>query len=164
MKVGFIGLGHMGAGMAASLLSAGHQVTVYNRVRGQRRMNSSKKARLRRRPYPTPAAAMPVMTMLADDAAIESAVYGSKGLIVLKNSLKPVCVLIHFSWRQEMRSMMGERTVMQEALFYGFSLERHVPSDHMLRSRSTGSSICRAFGLTLSRTTARWVGPRSIRS
>jgi hypothetical protein len=30
--------------------------------------------------------------------------------------------------------MMGERTVMQEALFYGFSLEQHVPADHMLRS------------------------------
>jgi len=30
--------------------------------------------------------------------------------------------------------MMGERTVLQEALFYGFSLERHVPSDHLLRS------------------------------
>jgi len=30
--------------------------------------------------------------------------------------------------------MMGERTVMQEALFYEFSLERHVPSDHLLRS------------------------------
>lgn len=29
---------------------------------------------------------------------------------------------------------MGERTVMQEALFYEFSLERHVPSDHLLRS------------------------------
>ena len=29
--------------------------------------------------------------------------------------------------------MMGERTVMREALFYSFSLERHVPSDHMLR-------------------------------
>ena len=29
--------------------------------------------------------------------------------------------------------MMGERRVMQEALFYGFSLERHVPSSHMLR-------------------------------
>ena len=26
--------------------------------------------------------------------------------------------------------MMGERTVVQEALFYGFSLERHVPSVH----------------------------------
>jgi hypothetical protein len=29
--------------------------------------------------------------------------------------------------------MMGERRVMQEALFYGFSLERQVPSDHLLR-------------------------------
>ena len=30
--------------------------------------------------------------------------------------------------------MMGERTVMQEALFYSFSLEDHVPQDHLLRS------------------------------
>jgi transposase len=29
--------------------------------------------------------------------------------------------------------MMGERRVMQEALFYGFSLERHVPDAHLLR-------------------------------
>jgi transposase len=29
--------------------------------------------------------------------------------------------------------MMGERRVMQEALFYGLSLERHVPSDHLIR-------------------------------
>ena len=29
--------------------------------------------------------------------------------------------------------MMGERRVMQEALFYGFSLERRVPDNHMLR-------------------------------
>ena len=30
--------------------------------------------------------------------------------------------------------MMGERMVTQEALFYSFSLERHVPADHLLRS------------------------------
>ena len=30
--------------------------------------------------------------------------------------------------------MMGERRVDQAALFYDFSLDRHVPSDHMLRS------------------------------
>ena len=30
--------------------------------------------------------------------------------------------------------MMGERTVMQEALFYSFSIENHVPADHLLRS------------------------------
>jgi hypothetical protein len=38
-----------------------------------------------------------------------------------------------FSLEQEIRPMMGERGVMQEALFYGFSLERHVPDDHRLR-------------------------------
>jgi hypothetical protein len=35
--------------------------------------------------------------------------------------------------------MMGERRVMQEALFYGFSLERHIPDNPLLR-KSTGSS------------------------
>lgn len=30
--------------------------------------------------------------------------------------------------------MMGERTTEQTALFYEFSLERHVPADHLLRS------------------------------
>jgi hypothetical protein len=29
---------------------------------------------------------------------------------------------------------MGERMVMQEALFYSFGLEQHVPADHLLRS------------------------------
>jgi len=40
--------------------------------------------------------------------------------------------LIQFSDESGVQAM-GERTVMQEALFYGFSLERHVPRDHMLR-------------------------------
>lgn len=30
--------------------------------------------------------------------------------------------------------MMGERQVRQEALFCGFSLEEHVPADHLLRA------------------------------
>jgi hypothetical protein len=34
----------------------------------------------------------------------------------------------------EGRLMMGERTVLQEALFYEFSLERAVPSQHLLRA------------------------------
>ncbi|QEX14826.1 hypothetical protein FRZ44_01010 [Hypericibacter terrae] len=32
MRVGFIGLGQMGAGMALNLVKAGHEVTVYNRT------------------------------------------------------------------------------------------------------------------------------------
>jgi hypothetical protein len=30
--------------------------------------------------------------------------------------------------------MMGHRQIEQPALFYEFSLERHVPADHLLRS------------------------------
>jgi hypothetical protein len=41
--------------------------------------------------------------------------------------------------------MMGERRVMQEALFYGFSLERRVPDNHLLR-KIDRSSTCPRFG------------------
>jgi hypothetical protein len=37
----------------------------------------------------------------------------------------------HDGWGQ---SMMRERQVHQDALFYEFSLERHVPAEHLLRS------------------------------
>jgi len=49
---------------------------------------------------------------------------------------------------------MDERRAMQEALFYGFSLERHVPSDHLLRNidRFVDLSEVRAH---LDRTTVR---------
>ena len=30
--------------------------------------------------------------------------------------------------------MLGPRQLMQEALFYSFSIEDHVPADHLLRS------------------------------
>jgi 3-hydroxyisobutyrate dehydrogenase-like beta-hydroxyacid dehydrogenase len=35
MKIGFIGLGHMGASMAANLVKAGHEVTVFNPSKGR---------------------------------------------------------------------------------------------------------------------------------
>lgn len=31
MRIGFVGLGNMGSGMAANLLAAGHELTAYNR-------------------------------------------------------------------------------------------------------------------------------------
>ena len=43
-------------------------------------------------------------------------------------------VLIQSSWGLGDLAMMGERTVVQEALFYEFNLERHLPADHLLRS------------------------------
>ena len=37
MKIGFIGLGRMGSAMAANLVNAGHDVTVFNRSPEKRR-------------------------------------------------------------------------------------------------------------------------------
>jgi hypothetical protein len=59
--------------------------------------------------------------------------------------------------------MMGERRVMQEALFYGFSLERRVPDYHLLRKidRFVDLSGLRAH---LGPTIVMSDGPRSIPS
>ena len=35
MKIGFIGLGQMGSGMAGNLLKAKHEVSIYNRTAGK---------------------------------------------------------------------------------------------------------------------------------
>ena len=59
--------------------------------------------------------------------------------------------------------MMGERRVMQEALFYGFSLERHVPDNHLLRKITVLWTFRRSGGIS-SLITARRVVFRSIPS
>jgi 3-hydroxyisobutyrate dehydrogenase-like beta-hydroxyacid dehydrogenase len=80
MKVGFIGLGHMGVGMAANLLKAGHDVTVYNRTRTKVEALVAQGAKA--------AASVSdacrgdaVLTMLANDDAVESVVFSDGGII-----------------------------------------------------------------------------------
>ncbi len=84
MKVGFIGLGHMGSGIAANLLKAGHDVTVYNRTRAKAEALASEGAKI----AVTPSDACrgdAVFTMLADDKAVEAVVYGDGGLLPTLN-------------------------------------------------------------------------------
>jgi 3-hydroxyisobutyrate dehydrogenase-like beta-hydroxyacid dehydrogenase len=79
MKVGFIGLGNMGSGMAGSLLKAGHEVAVYNRTPDKAKPLVEKGARK----APSVADACKcdvVITMLADDSAVESVVFGDAGI------------------------------------------------------------------------------------
>jgi 3-hydroxyisobutyrate dehydrogenase-like beta-hydroxyacid dehydrogenase len=80
MKIGFIGLGRMDAGMAASLLKAGHEVTVYNRTR-TRTDDLVKKGALAASDISEACGGDAVVTMLANDAAVESVVYGNQGLL-----------------------------------------------------------------------------------
>jgi len=79
MRIGFIGLGQMGAGMAANLLKAGHDVTVYNRTPEKAHRHAALGAKVAS--TVAEAAANPVVfTMLADDAALEAVVFGEGGL------------------------------------------------------------------------------------
>jgi len=79
MKLGFIGLGHMGSAMAANLVRAGHEVTVFNRTPGK----SSSLIALGAHEAATLAGACGgevVITMLADDAAASDVALGSGGI------------------------------------------------------------------------------------
>ena len=66
MKVGFIGLGNMGSGMAANLLTAGHEVVVHNRTPAKAQPLIDQGARLAQK-IADACHGDAVFTMLADD-------------------------------------------------------------------------------------------------
>lgn len=79
MKVGFVGLGKMGTGMARNLLRAGHQVTVYNRSRAKADALTSDGAQVADSAAAAAKGAQAVFTMLSDDDAVEVMVWGDQG-------------------------------------------------------------------------------------
>ena len=80
MKVGFIGLGHMGAGMATNLLKAGHEVTVYNRTLTKAEALVAEGAVLAR-DVSGACNGEAVFTMLANDEAVEDVVLSAGGVL-----------------------------------------------------------------------------------
>ena len=81
MKVAFIGLGNMGTHMALHLLRAGHEVTVWNRTPSKAEPHRAEGARTASSPDEAARAAEAVITMLADDSAVESAVLHPGGVL-----------------------------------------------------------------------------------
>ena len=79
MNVGFIGLGRMGAGMAANLLKAGHHVTVYNRTpdKAAALITAGAKAAAR---VSDACRGDAVITMLSNDEAVESVTFAKDGI------------------------------------------------------------------------------------
>jgi 3-hydroxyisobutyrate dehydrogenase-like beta-hydroxyacid dehydrogenase len=80
MKVGFIGLGHMGSAMVGSLLQAGHEVTVHNRTLSKAQGLIGQGAHLAVRVADT-CQGDAVITMLADDGAVDGVVLGEGGVL-----------------------------------------------------------------------------------
>jgi 3-hydroxyisobutyrate dehydrogenase-like beta-hydroxyacid dehydrogenase len=77
MQVAFCGLGRMGRPMAANLVAAGHSVRVWNRTPGK----APARAIECRTPAEAAQGAEVVVTMLADDAAVEVVVFGADGIL-----------------------------------------------------------------------------------
>lgn len=86
MKIGFVGLGKMGTGMAHNLLRAGHEVTVYNRSRDKAEALTGEGARVAASPAEASRDAEAVFTMLSNDQAVSDVVFGDKGIV---SGLKP---------------------------------------------------------------------------
>lgn len=79
-KIAFIGLGNMGKPMACTLLDAGWPVAVYNRT-ANKADGLEGKLRVAQSPADAVAGAEVVITMLADDDAVDAVVHGPHGFL-----------------------------------------------------------------------------------
>src|SRR4051794_33318093 len=94
-RVGFLGLGRMGAPMAANLVRAGHQLAVWNRsLEKADRFAAETGATAVVSPADVAAVSDFVITMLADDAALLAAYEGEDGIL---RSLRPGSIAIDMS-------------------------------------------------------------------
>ena len=81
MKIGFVGLGKMGAGMAQNLLRAGHELTVYNRTRDKAESLRGAGASIAESPAEASRGAEAVFTMLPDDHAVDAVTFSDDGIL-----------------------------------------------------------------------------------
>jgi len=80
MKIGFVGLGNMGAPIATNLVRAGHDVIVWNRSAEKARPLVAAGAALSANPREACIGREAVATMLADDAALDAVLSGENGI------------------------------------------------------------------------------------
>lgn len=81
MQIGFLGLGQMGTPMALRLIAAGHNLSVWNRSEARADPLLREGAVLAGTPAEAELGADAVVTMLFDDAAYETVLFGDNGLM-----------------------------------------------------------------------------------
>ncbi len=104
LRIGFMGLGTMGGGMARRLLSAGFPVTVYNRNPAKSVPFASEGATVAQTPAQAAAGNDVLIAMLADDIASRAIWLGENGALA---AAKPGTILIDCStvtiaWTREL--------------------------------------------------------------
>jgi 3-hydroxyisobutyrate dehydrogenase-like beta-hydroxyacid dehydrogenase len=93
-KLAFVGLGLMGTPMASRLLEAGHDLTVWNRTTEKTRPLAEQGASVASTPAQAAAGVEAVITMVANQRALEQVVLGPDGLAA---ALAPGQLLIDMS-------------------------------------------------------------------
>jgi 3-hydroxyisobutyrate dehydrogenase-like beta-hydroxyacid dehydrogenase len=94
MEIGFIGLGSMGLPLARRLLEAGHRVAVYNRTPAAAERLAPLGAVVADSPAAAARGAEALVTMVADDAALEAVLDGERGALA---ALPPGAVHVSMS-------------------------------------------------------------------
>ena len=75
MRIGFIGLGNMGSAIARNLINAGHELKLYNRTRSRAEVLEPLGATIAETPAAAATDVEVLITMLADDHAVEQVLF-----------------------------------------------------------------------------------------
>src|SRR6185295_9580925 len=79
-RIGFIGLGGMGLGMASRLVDSEYEVAVYNRTQSKSEEDGRMGARVASSPRDVAASADVVMLSLADEHVVSGMLFGKEGV------------------------------------------------------------------------------------
>ena len=96
-RIGWIGLGNMGVPMVKNLLKAGFEVTVYNRTAAKAAPLQEAGAKLAASPAALWETADTIITMVADDAALQQIHQGKDGLLAGERTRESSATVIDMS-------------------------------------------------------------------
>jgi 3-hydroxyisobutyrate dehydrogenase len=111
-RIGFIGLGRMGSGMAARLLAAGHDVAVYNRTIAKTAVLREQGARVYHTARDVAVDAHAVIAMTADDDSSRAVWLGESGALaatLAPGALAIECSTLSHDWVKELAAEVHKR-------------------------------------------------------
>ena len=110
-SVALLGLGTMGAGMAANLLKAGFPLAVYNRSRAKAEPFAAQGARLANTPADAVSGASVILSMLSDDVASRAVWLAADGALMAaaKDAILVECSTISPAWIAELATAAEQR-------------------------------------------------------
>ena len=111
-RIGFLGLGNMGKGMALRLAGAGHEVTVYNRTRAKALALVSSGVLVADTPRDAAQGADAVFSMVGDDTASRAMWLGEDGALAAEmadNAFIVECSTLSYDWVKELSGIVQTR-------------------------------------------------------